>query len=168
MREDVKNFEGLYKADSDGYIYSVRTQKALKPAITNGYEMVTLTGYGMKKNLYVHKLILEAFKQRPEDDIYEVDHINGIKTDNRLENLQYLTHCQNCRKSTAGIKKPERRKAVIDLRWNEVYECPGDCAEAVQVSSRTVYAHCEGHIKKQRFAYIDEYFKNEFKEIGEV
>lgn len=44
---------------------------------------------------YVHRIIYETFVG-PIPDGYEIDHINAIKTDNRLDNLRLVTHKENC------------------------------------------------------------------------
>lgn len=57
----------------------------------NGYYMV----YSKKKYHLVHRLIAIAFIPNPENKP-EIDHINTIRTDNRIENLRWVTHKENC------------------------------------------------------------------------
>ena len=98
---DIKGFEP-YKADSLGNIYGLKGQ-VLKP-YTRGkkrsYEAVDLYG----KTYSVHRLVAYAFGLL--DDLYfdglMIDHINEIKTDNRLENLQVLSNYENIKKSLSG------------------------------------------------------------------
>jgi DNA-binding transcriptional regulator YiaG len=58
----------------------------------NGYKTVCIVSNGKKYVRRVHRLVMEAF-HRPSH--LEVNHINGIKSDNSLENLEYVTHQQN-------------------------------------------------------------------------
>lgn len=58
------------------------------------YVRVTLFGEGMKKTTYVHILVAKAFVDGYQDG-FEVNHINGDKTDNRAENLEWVSHRDN-------------------------------------------------------------------------
>lgn len=69
----------------------------LKPSMQrNGYQAVPISVNGKEKRMLVHRLIMAAFKG---DSILQVNHLNGIKTDNRLENLEYCTCSENRRHS---------------------------------------------------------------------
>ena len=57
-----------------------------------GYAIVDLWKCGKRKQINIHRLVMMAFIG-PSD--LHVDHINGIKNDNRLENLRYCTHREN-------------------------------------------------------------------------
>ena len=58
------------------------------------------------KNYYQHRFVYEVFRG-PIPHCFEIDHINEIKSDNRLKNLQLLTHKQNVEKS--------KNKAIISI-----------------------------------------------------
>lgn len=121
--KDIPGFEGLYQASNLGEIRSLNYKrtgkvKVLSPGISGkGYYRVELCKDGKKKNFSVHRLTYEAFHGTIPPGM-TVDHINGIKTDNRLENLQLLTRGDNTRKANKGKKrKPftEEHKAKISL-----------------------------------------------------
>lgn len=87
--------------------------KALKPALNRGYLRVMLYEKGEKRKYNsVHKLIYSSFKGLIPPGM-TVDHINGIKTDNRLENLQLLSRGDNARKGNKGKKRSEETKAKM-------------------------------------------------------
>ena len=107
--KDIPNYYGLYQASNTGKIRSLdavvsyerkgnivtrkRFGKILKPCNNRyGYPMVVLTKPNHRKCHSVHRLILLAFIG---DSDLTVNHVNGIKEDNRLENLEYTTMSQN-------------------------------------------------------------------------
>jgi hypothetical protein len=89
-----------YSISIGGVVYSNRRPGskggALKPYINaNGYHTVNLyNDNGNVKNVRVHRLMAQAFIQNP-DNKPQVNHINGVKTDNRLENLEWASAKEN-------------------------------------------------------------------------
>lgn len=90
--KDVAGFEGRYSISSAGRVYSHINQKCLKPILTKyGYYRVHLAqGNGAIATVAVHRLVAGAFIPNPENKP-TVNHINEIKTDNRIDNLEWAT-----------------------------------------------------------------------------
>ena len=105
---DVKGYEGLYQVSNlgnvkrlDGIIVTKRF--VVKPKLgkilnltikDNGYLSAMFSNKNNKKRFYVHRLVGLAFLENPENK-KTINHINGVKTDNRLENLEWCTYSEN-------------------------------------------------------------------------
>ena len=98
--KDVCNYEGLYKIDENGNVFSVRNNKFLNTTVfPNGYEYVHLcNGKAKTKLLRVHRLVAEAFIPNP-NDLPQVNHKDGNKLNNSVENLEWCTNLENMRHS---------------------------------------------------------------------
>ena len=86
---DIKDFEGLYQASSEGKIKNLITNKFIGFKL-NGYIRVELSGKGVQ----VHRLIAQTFIDNIDNKPY-VNHINGIKHDNRAINLEWVNASEN-------------------------------------------------------------------------
>lgn len=128
-----------YVAGSDGLIYSTDFNhtgktKALKGDYDkDGYHHVLMNTGGKRIYRRVHKLIALAFIGEPPTPKHQVNHKNGIRTDNRPENLEYVTSRENTLHGwrTNGRKHPEHQLKAISKamrlynhkRWHANKEC---------------------------------------------
>lgn len=93
---DVVGFDGPYKVSNTGKVarYVDGQLKELSPKSIRGYPAVCLKRSGVKKYPYVHTLVLEAFVG-PRPTGFVCCHYDGVKTNNRIENLRWGTYKQN-------------------------------------------------------------------------
>ena len=90
-----------YAANKNGEIINVKTGKNIKMLSNrNGYLFFTICDKKLekRKSYYQHRFVYEVFKG-PIPRCLQTDHINGVKTDNRIKNLQLLTPKKNSEKS---------------------------------------------------------------------
>ena len=93
--KDIPGWEGLYACDTEGKIWSYRTNKFLSPTKSKkGYLHVTFTNNGKRYDYRVHRLIAMTFLDNPENK-EQVNHIDGNKLNNYLSNLEWCTAEEN-------------------------------------------------------------------------
>lgn len=93
--KDIKGYEGKYQVSNLG---NVRGKKVLSPKINkNGYKEVSLYN-GKQKSFYIHRLVAEAFIPNG-NKLPQVNHINGDKTNNCVDNLEWISNYDNIQHS---------------------------------------------------------------------
>jgi len=94
----VQGYEGLYSISSEGVVYT-HARRYVKPGplkqttTKRGYKMVGLYKNGKGTSVYVHRLVAKHFLTTPEKE--QVNHIDCNKTNNRVENLEWVTNEEN-------------------------------------------------------------------------
>lgn len=99
----IRGYEGRYEISSCGRVKSLRRRsgsaqedaKILRTANNRGYRMVGLSRHGMADLRLVHRLVADAFCIRARPEQTSVNHRNGIRDDNRRENLEWCTPLEN-------------------------------------------------------------------------
>jgi hypothetical protein len=98
--KEIKGFEALYEVSNLGNVKRLKGYQAQKERhlskINNkkDYLFVNLSKHGIKKAYYIHRLVASAFLENKKNK-EEVNHINGIRGDNRLDNLEWTTRSEN-------------------------------------------------------------------------
>lgn len=91
----LQGFYDCYAVSNMGNVKNLRTGKVLNPSIRpDGYKSVLLSRDGKKMSIRVHQLVAQYFLEK-EDDKTDINHENGIKHDNRAENLEWCTKKEN-------------------------------------------------------------------------
>lgn len=92
--KDISGYEGLYRVSNLGKVESLRNNIILKQSPTkDGYLAVGLCN-GKTKTCRAHRLVAIAFIPNP-DNLPEVNHIDGNKTNNSVDNLEWVTPLEN-------------------------------------------------------------------------
>lgn len=105
--KEIKDFP--YSVSSTGLVRNNLTELILKGSKNQkGYLMVDLKYRGRRKNITVHTLVaLNFIGERP--DGFQINHIDGIKTNNSVENLEYVTPSENCIHALKSGLVPNRK-----------------------------------------------------------
>ena len=114
----VKRYEGLYEVSNLGRLKTLRrpgtATKILNPAQDRyGYSIVILHKKGKLKHFKVHRLVLETFSPNPDPQKYtECNHKDENKSNNNIENLEWVTHKQNVNYGTRTQRANEKAQIV--------------------------------------------------------
>src|SRR5210317_309356 len=148
---DIKNYEGLYKVNRKGDVWSCKRKRLLKPELnTRGYYRIVLCKDGKAKKYSIHRLIAINFIPNPEN-LPCIDHINRVRSDNRIENLRWITHRDNSCNSSQTIN----RKGHIEKK---TYTKKND-------ETKTIY--CDRYNNHDEYGNKNQKFKS-FKNLEEA
>jgi hypothetical protein len=93
--KDIKGYEGIYQISNLGRVKSLRRSKILKTRKTyDNYERVNLNYNTVKKTYKIHRLVAQTFIDNTFNK-QTVNHINGVKSDNRVINLEWMSFEEN-------------------------------------------------------------------------
>lgn len=158
--KDIPDYENLYQVSNLGRVKSLprewiggknckrfHPEVIFDPKIDNGYLRVGLSKNNKRIFFRIHRLVLSAFT---EDSNLQVNHKNGIKTDNRLENLEWVTSSENVKHAyetglkigMKGEKHPNSKlnnDIVKNIRENKFNLTVREFAECYDVSVRLIY-----------------------------
>lgn len=122
--ENIKDYQGYQISNLgrvrsiDRYITGKDGKKKLykgrykKPTIgKRGYYVINLWKNNKQVQCYIHQLIGQTFIPNPENKT-EIDHINRITTDNRIENLRWVTHKENMNNENTRKKMSDTHRQL--------------------------------------------------------
>jgi hypothetical protein len=177
--KDIPDFIGYYQVSSIGRIkslsisvksrhkkgYRIKTEKIMSLGINCcGYNRIVLRKFGSHKQFSVHRLVAICFLENTNNK-ETVNHIKGIKTDNRVENLEWATRSENEKHSWVVLKKRHWNKGkkgksshckkVIDENSGVVYCSIDQAASLNGFSQQTLSRYLNGTRKnKTKFRFL--------------
>ena len=158
--KDIPGYEGLYQVSNLGRVKSLSrivnyggrkrktTEKILKQNISRRYNSVQFQKCG--KTITVHRLVANAFISNPENKP-QINHINGIRADNRAENLEWCTQSENQKHAyKIGLQKGFScnhftrkisvfRDEVLIKKYDSITECSVDMGLRYNSILRVLY-----------------------------
>jgi hypothetical protein len=143
MRREIKDFKGYFIYD-DGRVWSDISGRFLKVSDSRGYFRVKLIS-DKRYHKLLHRLIAEAFIPNPEGKP-QVNHINGVKTDNRIENLEWATASENTQHAydTGLANRDSSKVKIINTLTGQVYESIKEAAAATGINRNTLAGYLTG------------------------
>lgn len=142
-----------YEVSIYGEVYSKKKEDVLVlQENPKGYYIATLYNEDGPRQVSVHRLVANAFIPNPENKP-QINHINGFKRDNRIDNLEWCTPQENMRHAfDTGLGKhaggtPKIRVRVVET--GKVYDSIGDCARAINGNSSHIASSLRGSRKHQ-------------------
>lgn len=139
----IPSYEGIYEISDTGLVKNLRNDsknrtypgKILKPGETIcGYQFVILSVNGKVKNKLIHRLVAEVFIPNP-NNLPEVNHKDGNKCNNSVENLEWCTHRDNLKHSVdTGLRYSQCNiirgvKMVTPTKEEIVFKSMNDCCK---------------------------------------
>ena len=154
--KDIPGYEGLYTVSNMGRVrgYTQKDRRVLfaSPKITNkGYLRVRLSKNSVERKLSLHRLVAEAFVPNP-NKLETVNHINLDKTDNRAENLEWLSVADNIRHARNNGLNNRKPVVQIDLQGNivKIWESAWKAQQEGPFRCANIGACCRGKLKTHK------------------
>lgn len=131
-----------YSVSNLGRVRNDKTDRFLKTRIgPYGYPLVGVSRFGTPQTFIVHRLVAKAFVPGEEPGL-QVNHIDGVKTNNHWTNLEWVTALENIRHANRlGLNHRPGRRAIGDfviVETGEIYSNQSQCARDLGVSSSYV------------------------------
>lgn len=156
--KDIKGYEGLYQVSNYGNfkslqrkvaynhsytndrMFRIKKEKIMKPGISRGYRCVNLSSNNKSKTHRCCRIVAETFIPNKENKP-QINHINGIKTDDKVENLEWVTNSENMIHAVkTGLlkikygKDRDNSRKVKCLITGKVFDTIKDAAKELNVS----------------------------------
>ena len=161
IMKPVKDFEN-YLISKEGVVYSLLYKKVLVTTFDKaGYERITLSKNRFRKTMFIHRLVGINYIPNPENKPF-INHKNGIKNDNRLENLEWYTHIENAKHAwdngfykitKEGLEKAHEAcsKKIYDSITKTTYKSISEAARNFNMPFTTFKRLTE---RTERFIYL--------------
>lgn len=172
--KDIAGYEGLYQVSNLGRVKSLPRERKTygkrtyitkekiitAPLSTNGYYRICLTKNGKQKHYYVHRLVANAFAEY-QDRCEVVNHINGNKLDNMVENLEFCTQSHNVKEAyRLGLRKVTGRKIeqyTKNMERIKLWDSVSEAQRCLGIQATTIVKCCKGK-KKTAGGFVWKYY----------
>lgn len=140
--KSIDGWAGLYEISNLGRVKSLHPGNRIRKngdgilggGINKGYHFVCLASKERRCQIFVHNLVMTHFVGK-KPSLHEINHKNGIRNDNRLENLEYVTRSQNIRHALDFVNGAKNMPRGTAHHWSKLNE---DTVRAMRVDSETM------------------------------
>ena len=166
--KDISGYAGIYQISSLGRVKSLSrisnnrtlSEKLLTPSLSNsGYACICLSNNKYKKYSFIHRIIAQSFIPNPMGK-KQVNHIDGVKANNSIDNLEWATNSENQkhayknnlnRISELQKKRTSEAKSssVIDTESNIIYSSIREALKTVSIPYSTLCTMLRGEIENK-------------------
>ncbi len=157
-----------YEVSTKGNIRNIKTLNVLKSSLRNGYPSVSLSKYGKSKTVNIHRIVASVFIG--ENNLI-INHKDGNKTNNTLENLEYVSYKDNTKHALERkLQKVHTNKVgQYTLKGQELIKEYCSIIEASKetgISDKHIGSVCRGN-RKRTGGYVWKYIDKDFSKINE-
>jgi hypothetical protein len=146
-----------YSVSKNGLVRNDRTNFILKPYLGDrGYCKVSLSENSNTKKVKIHRLVALMFCKNDYGDLGIVNHINGIKTDNRAENLEWITQTENLNHAFDTGLTSKKIKPVRCIETKVEYKSSYEASKLTNIGQGSITNVCSG-IRKSAGGFTWEY-----------
>ena len=137
MWKTIKDFTN-YEINEEGQVRNKKTQKILKPSLSNQYLRINLRKNKKTYQKYIHRLVAENFLEQL--DGFEVNHKDKNKLNNNVNNLEWISHKANVQHAYAqGIDSRLTKIRVEFIDGTElIFKSRKECAKYFKVDESTI------------------------------
>lgn len=128
-----------------GNVFSEINGIYLNPNFRNKYLVVSVKQSGRKKTISIHRIVAETFIPNPENKPC-VNHINGVRTDNRVENLEWCTIKENIHHAIKNKLSSQNSRPVLDTSTGITYPSVVKAASVCGISQSTLIKRLKGRM----------------------
>lgn len=167
----VEELSANYEVSSLGRVRDKRNQRIRKQHITNGYHVLTMLQNGRTHTVSINRMVLIAFKGYNADGKDKVNHIDGDKLNNRLENLEWMTQRENIHHAMEnGLIKVHTKQVQKMNKAGEVlkeYNSIQEASEEIKLTRHSIIRVLKG-LNKTAGGYLWRYKFEEDNVVHDV
>lgn len=141
----IQDYEEYYLIYDTGQVWSIRSNKFLKPMVTrDGYLTVDLCKHGTDNIQKIHRLVAKAFIPNP-NNLSQINHIDENKTNNQVSNLEWCDATYNNNYGTHNARLAKTKgKPVQCIETGIIYDSLADAERKTGIFKSSIYRVCVG------------------------